>query len=114
LKKKTQELEKFKFVLDYKIKELRKMIAPRQTEITALRKETREMDAKLKNYNTMNSNLGFMVEDLRNRQEAMQDSIKQNRLKRMYNDILISKMKTDVYWTVQHIDDFEALQKVVN
>ena len=32
----------------------------------------------------------------------------------MYNDILISKMKTDVYWTVQHIDDFEALQKVVN
>lgn len=34
------------------------------------------MDAKLKNYNTMNSNLGFMVEDLRNRQELMQDSIK--------------------------------------
>jgi hypothetical protein len=29
LKKKTQELEKFKFVLDYKIKELRKDIAPK-------------------------------------------------------------------------------------
>lgn len=32
----------------------------------------------------------------------------------MYNEILINKMKTDVYWTVQHIDDFEQLQKVVN
>jgi len=29
LKKKTQELEKFKFVLDYKIKELKRDIAPR-------------------------------------------------------------------------------------
>ena len=46
LKKKTQELEKFKFVLDYKIKELRKMIAPRQTEIGNLRRETKDMDAK--------------------------------------------------------------------
>ena len=32
----------------------------------------------------------------------------------MQNDILINKMKTDVYWTVQYIDDFEQLQKVVN
>ncbi len=30
LKKKTQELEKFKYVLDYKIKELKKDIAPRE------------------------------------------------------------------------------------
>ena len=30
LKKKNQELEKFKFVLDYKIKELKKQIEPRE------------------------------------------------------------------------------------
>jgi uncharacterized protein (DUF3084 family) len=36
LKKKTQELEKFKFVLDYKIKELKRDIAPRQMEIARL------------------------------------------------------------------------------
>lgn len=30
LKKKTQELEKFKFVLDYKIKELKRDIDPRE------------------------------------------------------------------------------------
>lgn len=33
LKKKNQELEKFKFVLDYKIKELKKQIEPRERDI---------------------------------------------------------------------------------
>ena len=33
LKKKTQELEKFKFVLDYKIKELKRDIGPRELQI---------------------------------------------------------------------------------
>lgn len=33
LKKKTQELEKFKFVLDYKIKDLKRDITPQQNEI---------------------------------------------------------------------------------
>lgn len=33
LKKKTQELEKFKFVLDYKIKELKRDIGPWEVEI---------------------------------------------------------------------------------
>lgn len=36
LKKKTQELEKFKFVLDYKIKELKRDIGPREEQIEKL------------------------------------------------------------------------------
>jgi len=36
LKKKTQELEKFKFVLDYKIKELKRDIGPREDDIQKL------------------------------------------------------------------------------
>lgn len=37
LKKKTQELEKFKFVLDYKIKELKRDIGPREEEIAKMK-----------------------------------------------------------------------------
>ena len=37
LKKKTQELEKFKFVLDYKIKELKRDIGPREDDIKDLK-----------------------------------------------------------------------------
>ena len=36
LKKKTEELEKFKFVLDYKIKELKRDIGPREEEIAKM------------------------------------------------------------------------------
>lgn len=43
LRKKTQELEKFKFVLDYKIKELKKDIGPREMEIQKLREQTNKM-----------------------------------------------------------------------
>jgi predicted RNase H-like nuclease (RuvC/YqgF family) len=37
LRKKNQELEKFKFVLDYKIKELKRQIEPREAEIGKMR-----------------------------------------------------------------------------
>jgi len=43
LKKKTQELEKFKFVLDYKIKELKRDILPRQNNITRLHEQVNKM-----------------------------------------------------------------------
>ena len=43
LKIKTQELEKFKFVLDYKIKELKKDIKPCSESISSLREQTTKM-----------------------------------------------------------------------
>lgn len=88
-------------MLDYKIKELRKDIAPRTFEIGKLRRETKELDSKLRKYNTMNANLGFMVDDLRTRQENMQDSIRRNRAKIRKNDISIRQFKNSVYWCVQ-------------
>ena len=43
LKKKNQELEKFKFVLDYKIKELRKQILPREEDIKKMKEQIQEV-----------------------------------------------------------------------
>ena len=114
LKKKTQELEKFKFVLDYKIKELKRDIAPREMEITRLKKETNEMDKNLKHYNKINANLGYIVDDLRTRQEHMQELIKKNRSKIRANDIFIKGFTNAVYRTVQFIDDFDQLKRAVN
>ena len=45
LKKKNQELEKFKFVLDYKIKELKKQIEPRENDIKAMKEQIQEVGA---------------------------------------------------------------------
>lgn len=47
LKKKNQELEKFKFVLDYKIKELKKQIEPREKEIKVMKEQIQEVRGQL-------------------------------------------------------------------
>ena len=114
LKKKTQELEKFKFVLDYKIKELKRDIAPRGLEITKLKKETNDMDRNLKHYNKINANLGYIVDDLRTRQEHMGDLIKKNKAKIRQNDNFNKGFKNAIYWVVQYIDDFDQLKWAVN
>ena len=43
LKKKNQELEKFKFVLDYKIKELRKQMEPRENELKRMKEQIQKV-----------------------------------------------------------------------
>jgi septal ring factor EnvC (AmiA/AmiB activator) len=87
LKKKTQELGKFKFVLDYKIKDLKRAIAPREATIKQLQLDTEKMDDNLKTCNATNSALGFTVDDLRSRQESMQEIIKTHRSLIRENDI---------------------------
>lgn len=47
LKKDNQELDKFKFVLDYQIKELKRQIEPRENEIADMKDAVRRMDAQL-------------------------------------------------------------------
>lgn len=54
-------------MLDYKIKDLKRDIAPREDEINQLKQETQKMDDKLKTCNAVNSALGVTVDDLRNR-----------------------------------------------
>ena len=52
LKKKNQELEKFKFVLDYKIKELRKQMEPRENEIKRMKEQIQKVQSCNYNYIT--------------------------------------------------------------
>lgn len=44
MKKKNQELEKFKFVLDYKIKELRRQMEPRENEIKRMKEQIKKVE----------------------------------------------------------------------
>ena len=67
MKKKIQELEKFKFVLDYKIKELKREIGPREIEIMRLADTVEKMKRELLHFERINTNLALIVEDLRMR-----------------------------------------------
>jgi cilia- and flagella-associated protein 57 len=114
LKKKTQELEKFKFVLDYKIKDLKRDITPRQNDILNLKQETNAMDKELKRYNRLNANLGYLVDDLRTKQEYMSVSIKTSRSTIRQNEIYIRSYKNAVYWVLQNQMDPELLRRAAN
>jgi hypothetical protein len=113
LKKKTQELEKFKFVLDYKIKDLKRDIAPREAQINKLKRDTRFMDDTLRTCCATNQALGFTVDDLRKRQEEMQDLIKSNLTRIRNNDIEIQGFKNNLYDVVRFIDDHSQLEKAL-
>ena len=61
LKKKNQELEKFKFVLDYKIKELKKQIEPREVDIADMKETIQKMDHELERYHKNNVKLDLTI-----------------------------------------------------
>jgi hypothetical protein len=79
LRRKIQELEKFKFVLDYKIKELKREIGPRNDKIADLNDQVNRMRGEYKHFTRVNQNLALIVEDLRLRQEGLTSEVKKMR-----------------------------------
>jgi cilia- and flagella-associated protein 57 len=100
LRKKIQELEKFKFVLDYKIKELRREIGPREIQIKSLKEKVNKMRSEYKHFTRVNSNLALIVEDLRLRQAGLKNEVekmkvlleKQDEVKRRFREDLQEMM----------------------
>jgi len=50
LEKENQELEKFKFVLNYKIRELKSEKQPKENKLTLLEKQKKDMEREIKNF----------------------------------------------------------------
>jgi len=113
LKKKNQELEKFKFVLDYKIKELKKQIEPREVEIMEMKEQIKDMDQELERYHKNNSSLELTISDLRLKLEGMQREILSQRTKLGDADAKVRGIKTELHETVQHIQEPKALKEAV-
>lgn len=112
-KKEAQKLEKFKFVLDYKIKELKREINPREQQIEALRKKTTEMDKRLKKFNKLNVFLGFRLKELQETQRIMQTNITNNREKLRKNAISMKESIDALDYCVQFIHSPDKLKEAV-
>ena len=52
----NQELEKFKFVLNYKIKELKHEKDPKESKLASLEKQARDMEKEIKNFEKAQAN----------------------------------------------------------
>merc|ERR1719146_601053 len=113
LKKQNQELEKFKFVLDYKIKELKAQIDPKNDDITDMKKQIQAMDADLEDYHRKNKQLQLDISQLQVKQRSLQDEIVSQRKKMTDCQTIIKRFKNDLHECVQFIQEPKQLKESV-
>ena len=111
LKKKTQELEKFKFVLDYKIKELKRDIGPSKDNIQFLHEQVNKMQIEVKHFMRISANLDLIVKDMKLRHKGLEDENSKCGVKLDRQELEKKRFKEDVRDVVTNIGDFKKLKK---
>ena len=104
-------MEKFKYVLDHKIKELKKDIAPREQEIAKMKAQTNKMDKELKNLNSLNTALAEFVAVLFKNEEQLKGKIANQRARLSFQNNRIRSFKDALYQTTQLIQNEDELLK---
>jgi len=110
LKKKNQELEKFKFVLDYKITELKRQIQPRKIEMKQLGEQIAEMEKELKQYRKESADLKLDVTELNLKYDGMESNIVKEAASRELVSHRLSHFKTELHEVYQDIEDPKKLK----
>jgi len=106
-------LEKFKFVLDYKIKEQKKMIEPRETEIKDLKEEKTKMESELERFNKHNDQLELANKEKDAKLEATHKELKEERAQRRKAELELKQIKTDIHNCVGYIQDPKMLKNQI-
>ncbi len=110
MKKKNQELEKFKFVLDYKIKELKRQIEPREQDIQSMKGKVKEMNFELDHYHKSNAKLDLNINELKLKLKAAEKEVDREKEKWKMISASIWKFKVELLEAVQHIQDPKLLR----
>ncbi|CAF1015427.1 unnamed protein product, partial [Adineta ricciae] len=97
LKRKNQELEKFKFVLDYRIKELKKQIEPREIEIKDKKEQITNMEAELERLSKSNDEEKLKNEELRSKLNASSLALQQEKQMKRDSELALKRIKTDIH-----------------
>merc|ERR1719252_339649 len=113
LKKQNQELEKFKSVLDYKIKELKAQIDPKNDSISQMKKKIQEMDELLEDFHKKNKQLQLDITQLTSKQKLYQEEILKFRKKLTDGQTVIKRFKNDLHECVQYIQEPKLLHEKV-
>lgn len=111
LKKRNQELEKFKFVLDFKIRELKRQIEPRESEIAAMREQIKQVDGELEAFHKSNAELDGMIGALRKQLEELQGGLSQQRAVNTRMQTQLNDFHSDLQAVSTHILDEAALKR---
>jgi hypothetical protein len=106
-KKRNQYLEKCKFVLDYKIKELKKEMGPVEKAIEDLKKITKNYDVELEKFNREHEIISKKLVDFKDLDKKIEE-LKFEERKELN---LIKKFKNTLFKMVNNIDDFDGLRE---
>jgi len=105
-------LEKFKFVLDYKIKELKSRVGPRMKIFQGLQEQKTKMDNEKKHFEVVNGNLLLIVKDMKLKREGMQKEQAATIAKIRKQDEYKQQFKDEVYEVLEnHVNDYKKLKK---
>ncbi len=114
LKKRNQDLEKHKFVLDHRIRSLKSQIEPRQMEIAKENEKIKAKDSELEQFHKNNLALRINIEELKTQITEQQAEIKtlNNRLKDF--ETYKGRVKTDIGELAQLVQDPDQLRAGIN
>ncbi|KAL9654241.1 hypothetical protein ABK040_010273 [Willaertia magna] len=113
LKRQNQELEKFRFVLEYKITELQEQIKPKQDEIDTLKKETKKMRKELEKGKERTDKLMLIIKDLKLKIEGRVQEIQKLNYKLKDSETLTKRVRADIYKVAQLIQEPKLLKDEV-
>lgn len=113
LKKKNQELDKFKFVLDFKIRELKRQVEPRQLEIQGMKDQIKDMDLELENYHKTNTALDENIGEYRKTIDSMQAEVMTRRIRAKQLENVISRFKSELHSAVTLIQNPVELRMAI-
>lgn len=97
LRKKNQELEKFKFVLDSKIRELHKTLEPHEKEIIHLSEVIQAYHGELHDYQVDAAKLNMIIMDLKMRLSAETNQLYHEKKKVMQLEDRLGDVQSDVF-----------------
>ncbi|RZC27649.1 WD repeat-containing protein 65 [Asbolus verrucosus] len=113
LKRKNQELEKFKFILDFKIKELKSQIEPRERMIQEQTEQINAMVRELENLQRVILSLDLQLHELREKLHASDNEVRKQIAKNAVMKRALKKIKTDIYLASGYVQNVPLLIKTV-
>ncbi|OEH79837.1 wd g-beta repeat-containing protein [Cyclospora cayetanensis] len=113
LKRQNQELEKFKFVLDYKINQLKAVIDPKTRDIQEMQAQIQAMDSELVEYHRQGKVSAMEMEQLKLKHKALRDEISAQRQKIAQGEQRMRRLQLDIYECMQYLQDPHTLKQRV-
>ncbi|CAH8509372.1 unnamed protein product [Schistosoma turkestanicum] len=110
LKKKNQELEKFRYVLDYKVKDLKKQIEPKEIDIRNYKEQIQEMEAELQRFQKQNDQLEINITELKQKYKSVENELKLERQSTRDVESIVRRLKTDLFNVVGMIQEPKQLK----